>query len=145
MPKNNDSTLPDICPCGSGKTYTNCCRLLHMGETATDAEALMRSRYSAYVLQLEDYLLRTWRPDTRPAALGLAEDKPIKWLGLKVLRFEVTGENSAIVEFEARYKMNGKAEKLHEVSKFTRVNANWYYVDGEFCQDSSNGCDAKNQ
>lgn len=130
MVKNNDSTVPDTCPCGSGKTYTNCCCLLHLGETAADAEALMRSRYSAYVLQLEDYLLRTWHPDTRPAALGLAEDQPIKWLGLKVLRFEATGKDAAIVEFEAKYKVNGKAEKLHETSSFKKIGRHWYYLDG---------------
>jgi SEC-C motif-containing protein len=130
MVKNNDSTVPDTCPCGSGKTYTNCCRLLHLGETAADAEALMRSRYSAYVLQLEDYLLRTWHPDTRPAALGLAEDQSIKWLGLKVLRFEATGKDAAIVEFEAKYKVNGKAEKLHETSSFKKTDRYWYYLDG---------------
>lgn len=92
----------------------------------------MRSRYSAYVLQLEDYLLQTWHPDTRPALLGLAQDNQTKWLGLEVMRAESTGENTAVVEFVARYKVNGKAGKLHEVSRFVKMDQKWYYVDGKY-------------
>ena len=58
------------CPCGSGRAYAACCGRLHSGaENAASAETLMRSRYSAYVLKLEDYLLATWHPDTRPRQL----------------------------------------------------------------------------
>lgn len=92
----------------------------------------MRSRYSAYVLQLEDYLLQTWHPDTRPDSLDLAQDRQTKWLGLEVLRFESTGENTAIVEFVARYKINGKAEQLHEISRFVKMDKKWYYIDGKY-------------
>jgi SEC-C motif-containing protein len=90
----------------------------------------MRSRYTAYVLKLEDYLLKTWHPDTRPAALDLAKETSTKWLGLEIKRFEVTGEDTAMVEFVARYKVNGKAERLHEISKFVKLDK-WYYLDGE--------------
>lgn len=90
----------------------------------------MRSRYSAYVLGLEEYLLDTWHPSTRPQYLNLANDRT-KWLGLEVKRFEPNDE-SAIVEFIARYKINGKAEKLHETSRFKRIAQRWFYVDGEF-------------
>lgn len=90
----------------------------------------MRSRYSAYVLGLEEYLLDTWHPSTRPEYLNLANDRT-KWLGLEVKRFEPNDE-SAIVEFIARYKTNGKAEKLHETSRFKRIAQRWFYVDGEF-------------
>ena len=92
----------------------------------------MRSRYTAYVLKLEDYLLQTWHPDTRPATLDLAEDTATKWLGLEVRRFEATGDDTAIVEFVARYKVNGKAERLHEVSRFVTMDGKWYYVDEKF-------------
>lgn len=92
----------------------------------------MRSRYTAYVLQLEQYLLSTWHADTRPAALNLINDNARKWLGLTIKRSESIGENTAIVEFVARYKDGGsKAERLHEVSNFILLDR-WYYVDGRF-------------
>lgn len=88
----------------------------------------MRSRYTAYVVGLEDYLLKTWHPDTRPAALNLTEEPPIKWLDLQVKHAETKHDHSAIVEFVARYKINGKAEKIHEISQFMRIDAQWYYL-----------------
>lgn len=91
----------------------------------------MRSRYSAYVLGLEPYLLATWHPDTRPAALKLNEDDATKWLGLSIKRFEKTSQTTAIVEFVACYKVGGhKAERLHEVSQFVLTDR-WYYLSGE--------------
>jgi SEC-C motif-containing protein len=117
------------CPCGSNKTYDNCCQPYHRGLAAPTAEALMRSRYSAYVLQLEEYLLRTWHPDTRPDHLGLENYTRTKWLGLSVKRHELEEPDSAIVEFIARYKVGGKAEKLHETSRFLQINHEWFYVD----------------
>lgn len=92
----------------------------------------MRSRYTAFVLGLEDYLLQTWHPSTRPAALNLADDPPTKWLGLQIKRAVSTGETTAIVEFVARYKVAGKATRLHEISQFERIDERWYYLSGEF-------------
>jgi SEC-C motif-containing protein len=91
----------------------------------------MRSRYSAYVLKLEPYLLATWHPDTRPATLDLADDAA-KWLGLQVKKHMVESDDSASVEFIARYKIAGRAHRLHEVSQFSRQDGLWFYVDGEF-------------
>lgn len=91
----------------------------------------MRSRYTAYVLGLEDYLLKTWHPDTRPAKLGLAEEPPVKWLGLQVKHSERTGDDAATVTFVARYKIGGKAERIHEISQFSRIENRWYYLSGE--------------
>ena len=119
-----------LCPCESGKPYEKCCGIYHSGTPAPTAEALMRSRYTAYVLKLEDYLLKTWYPDTRPQALNLAEDTAIKWLGLQVKRAETISENSATVEFVARYKIGGKAERMHEISQFLRIGNDWYYLSG---------------
>jgi len=120
------------CPCGSGTAYAACCEPMHQGAPALTAEALMRSRYSAFVLGLDAYLLQTWHPATRPSSLDLdAEPRP-QWLGLEVKRFEVTGKDSAVVEFVARYKVGGKAQRLHEVSRFERIDGRWVYVDGEF-------------
>lgn len=97
----------------------------------------MRSRYSAYVLLLEDYLLATWHPDTRPRALSLMADTT-RWLGLKIVHSATdTGsdacsdENVAYVEFVARFRSGGgAAQRLHERSRFVRVDTRWYYLDG---------------
>lgn len=122
--------LNKLCPCESGLHYQQCCVLLHVGSPAPNAEALMRARYSAYVLGLEDYLLKTWHPDTRPDALNLSLDMDTKWLGLTVMRSEQTAATKAIVEFIARYKVGGaQAERLHEVSSFEYLDR-WYYVNG---------------
>ncbi len=121
-----------LCPCGSNKPYTDCCaRYVDGSEPAPTAEALMRSRYSAYTLLKEDYLLATWHSSTRPATLGLAEEAPTKWLGLEVKRHQQQDEEHAIVEFVARYKVHGRAHRLHEVSRFVREAGRWLYVDGE--------------
>ncbi|MXS82977.1 YchJ family protein [Nitrosomonas oligotropha] len=120
------------CPCGSGKPFSSCCgRYLDQNETAATAENLMRSRYSAYTLMREDYLLATWHPSTRPASLDLTGQPAQQWLGLTVKRHEQTAADQAIVEFVARYKINGRAHRLHEISRFVRENDRWVYVDGE--------------
>lgn len=92
----------------------------------------MRSRYTAFVLSLEDYLLKSWHLSTRPTQLNLAEEPPIKWLGLQIKHTENTSETTAVVEFVARYKIAGKAERLHETSQFERIDGHWYYLSGEF-------------
>ena len=119
------------CPCGSGRAYAACCGRHHRGEAAADAGSLMRSRYSAYVLGLEDYLLATWHPTTRPAALELDATPRPQWLGLTVKSHATQDERHATVEFVARYKLNGRAFRLHETSRFERMDGNWLYVDGE--------------
>lgn len=122
------------CPCGSGQPYAACCGLyIDGGQRPDTAERLMRSRYTAYTLKREPYLLRTWHDSTRPGELGLGKDGATTWLGLEVIRAEAGGAGDAqgIVEFVARYKVNGKAGRLHEVSRFTRENGQWSYVDGE--------------
>jgi SEC-C motif domain protein len=121
------------CPCGSGRTYEACCGRWHTGPLqfqAPDARALMRSRYSAYVLGLHDYLLATWHPRTRPAAL--APDEPgLKWLGLQVQRLCVQDADHATVAFVARSKLGGRAQRLVENSRFVREGGRWFYLDGD--------------
>ncbi|NBQ89858.1 MAG: hypothetical protein EBS47_03015 [Betaproteobacteria bacterium] len=122
-----------ICPCGSGLLLQACCARWHEGEQrlqAPDAQALMRSRYSAYALGRTDYLLATWHPSTRPAHLE-ALPAGLKWLGLEVRRHEATGPASAVVEFVARSKSGGKAHRLHECSRFVLEAGQWWYVDGQ--------------
>lgn len=89
----------------------------------------MRSRYTAYVLKLEDYLLQTWHADTRPAALNLNVDSAIKWIDLQINHTE-TFESTATVDFTARYKISGKAKKMREVSQFLLVESRWFYLTG---------------
>ena len=89
----------------------------------------MRSRYTAYVLMNEAYLKSTWHPGTLLESFSLLAQPDTKWLGLQVKRHESTDDNHAIVEFVARYKIHGRAHRLHEVSRFERVNGRWYYVD----------------
>jgi SEC-C motif-containing protein len=128
MKKPNPANSP--CPCG-GTSYATCCEPCHRDTPASSAEALMRSRYSAYVMKLEDYLLATWHPDTRPATLDLVHDDA-RWLGLEVKRQRQESTDTASVEFVARYKIAGRAHRLHEISRFARMDGRWFYVDGEF-------------
>lgn len=92
----------------------------------------MRSRYSAYVLRLEPYLLQTWHASTRPSHLGLAQESPSPtWLGLSVKRASHE-DDRAVVEFVARLRVGGgSARRLHETSRFVREDGRWYYVDGD--------------
>lgn len=120
------------CPCGSDKKYIDCCsRYLDKEETAPTAEALMRSRYTAYTLDREDYLLATWCATTRPASLELDNGPRSKWLGLEVKCHDSPAPDQAVVEFIARYKVNGRAHRLHEISRFVRKAGRWLYVEGE--------------
>jgi len=125
--------LPDLCPCGSKKSYTRCCQIAHNGTPAKTAEALMRSRYSAFVLGLRDYLLLSWHSSTRPRKDDLRMDDNTNWLGLKVLSTAQgqVGDSTGTVEFVARYKNNGKATRIEEVSEFVFENGQWFYVKGK--------------
>ena len=91
----------------------------------------MRSRYVAYALGLEPYLLATWHTSTRPAALDLDKESKPRWLGLTIKRHEVQDDDHAIVEFVARYKIDGRAYRLHETSRFVREDGRWFYIDGD--------------
>lgn len=139
----------DPCPCGRpqgalGKSapgtgaqtralpYADCCgRYLDHGDDAAapDAESLMRSRYTAFVCERADYLQATWHPSTRPAALDF--EPGTKWLGLEVRRHRPISDDRAEVEFVARYRVGGRAVRLHETSRFVREGGRWFYVDGD--------------
>jgi SEC-C motif-containing protein len=113
-------------------TLAACCGryLQHWLESpAPDAEALMRSRYSAFVLQHADYLRATWHVSTRPDTLDF--ESGARWLGLEVRRHQVTDPDSAEVEFVARFRLGSKATRMHEKSRFVRDNGRWFYVDGD--------------
>ncbi len=90
----------------------------------------MRSRYSAYVLQIDDYLLQSWHPDTRPESLS--HEAGTRWLGLKVVSHTPHDETHAEVRFEARYRVGGgSAVRMRENSRFVKSGGHWLYVDGD--------------
>ena len=123
-----------LCHCGNATPYASCCGSFHSGlETPATAELLMRSRYSAYVARLEDYLLATWHASTRPDALDFSEAGKTKWLGLEIKRHSAVDTNHAQVEFIARFKNGGSsAVRLHEVSDFVFEDGRWFYLSGVF-------------
>ena len=126
------------CPCGQTDVrkkplhYANCCgRFIDAFDTtpAPDAQSLMRSRYSAFVLERADYLRSTWDATTRLPDFTIQPGA--KWLGLEVRAARSTGTDSAEVEFVARYRMDGRAVRVHERSRFLRIGERWFYVDGD--------------
>jgi SEC-C motif-containing protein len=126
------------CPCGRQASkralaYVQCCgRYLDHFEAAPapDAESLMRSRYTAFVLERADYLLATWHISRRPASIEF--DPGVKWLGLEVRDRQQSDDTHAEVEFVARQKPAGSpAVRLHERSRFVREAGRWFYVDGD--------------
>lgn len=134
------------CPCG-GPSFEACCGPLLAGRAvAPTAEALMRSRYTAYSFKNEDYLKATWHPKTRPTEHIVDPNEKIQWLGLEVksaLRLRQRKADlpeqadSDTVEFVARFKIGGRAHRLHEVSRFLREPGadgvlRWFYLDGSF-------------
>jgi SEC-C motif domain protein len=123
-----------LCHCSADKTYENCCGRFHSRmKDAENAETLMRSRYSAYVLKLEDYLLATWHPSTRPVSLDFSDSGKTKWLGLQIKQHTILDDYMAQVEFIARYRTGGQsAVRLHEISDFSFENGRWFYVSGTF-------------
>lgn len=128
------------CPCGSGRPYAVCCGPCIAGEAPPEtAERLMRSRYTAYARGDLDWLRQTWHPDTCPA--DLRPDRAAQWIGLKILDTESGGpeDRRGTVEFVARYKIGGRAFRLHERSRFERLDGLWVYVDG----DLDPGADSK--
>jgi SEC-C motif-containing protein len=128
------------CPCGRrdvaglALSFAQCCdRYLadFAAAPAPDAETLMRSRYSAFVLERADYLLATWHASTRPSQVSF--DPGVKWLGLEVRDAKVIDATHAEVEFVARQRdKSGRAVRLHERSRFVREDGRWYYVDGDW-------------
>ncbi|HEY0064815.1 MAG TPA: YchJ family metal-binding protein [Telluria sp.] len=136
---------PVTCPCG-GASLASCCGPYLAGQAVPQtAEALMRSRYTAYTQRNEAYLRATWHPSTLPNEPIVQEKERLQWLGLEVksaLRLRQRkaelpeNQDADTVEFVARYKVNGRAHRLHELSRFVREDADgvarWFYLDGSF-------------
>ena len=135
------AALPKLCPCGGAPTairrkgaeaaFPDCCgRYIVQEQLPPDALHLMRSRYTAFVLENEAYLLHTWQAAFRPSSLAF--EAGAKWLGLEIKDFVQTGMNdgheTAEVEFVARVRVAGKATRLHERSRFVCQDGQWLYV-----------------
>ena len=119
------------CPCG-GADYAQCCgRFIDGDMLPITAEELMRSRYCAFTRNDENYISATWSSATRPPPPLTSPDDNAQWLGLEVRNHHSDGDR-ATVEFVARYRIQGRAHRLHEVSRFERVLGRWYYLDGTF-------------
>ena len=131
MVKKRNSAQQESCPCG-GDSLAHCCGPFISGaQHAASAEQLMRSRYSAYVLGEESYLRETWFKETRPAET--VTDKSLQWLGLEV-RQSSQQDDAATVEFVARCRVQGRGQRLHEISRFVREDGRWFYVDGNILE-----------
>lgn len=121
------------CPCASGQAYERCCGRWHAGPEyllAPTPQALMRSRFSAFVLGLPDYLLQSWHASTRPAE-PIVFDTGQHWLRLEVRHAPPAEGDHGEVEFVAISKVGGRAHRLHERSRFVREAGRWFYVDGD--------------
>ncbi len=123
------------CPCKSEKKYDECCGPYLEGvKAAPTAEALMRSRYTAYTKDDYDYVIRTCHSSTRPSAEDFDDDTAINWTGLEIVATEngLEDDDDGIVEFIARYNFNGNDLGQHERSSFVKEDGEWFYVEGDF-------------
>ncbi|MDQ6994582.1 MAG: YchJ family metal-binding protein [Mariprofundaceae bacterium] len=118
-----DSTPTMLCPCGTKKLFRDCCQPVIENDSATTAEILMRSRYSAFVIQDASYLLNTWHESTRPKDFQLGSSR---WLGLSIIKSSYNQ-----VRFEAAFYTGSKGMILKENSRFVYENEHWRYVDGD--------------
>jgi SEC-C motif domain protein len=137
--------LNPLCPCGSAIPTPQCCELYISGSaSAPTAEALMRSRYTAYSQGNVNYLVATLhpkscRPDDRPTLLRSVQ--AMRWVGLRIIKTQrgQVQDKGGIVEFVALYqpieKSNlqnmGVTHQLHERSRFVKEGEQWFYVDGD--------------
>jgi SEC-C motif-containing protein len=122
----------DRCPCGSGETYAQCCERFHLGAMAAPtAVALMRSRFSAFAVGDENYLVDSWHPSTRPNGVPL--DPQLRWIRLDIINTVAGGpfDTTGIVEFRAHYRSPETRGALHERSTFVRQGGRWFYVSGD--------------
>lgn len=117
-----------ICPCDTGHSYAECCALLHQGAQAQEPAAVMRARFSAFKLQLQDFVLASWHPDTRPAELRLSSHT--RWGRLQIHQAIQTGHQGQ-VQFDAYFFEEGRWGIQQETSLFLKESGIWYYHSGE--------------
>lgn len=123
-----------VCPCNSEKELEECCGPILAGtKLASTAEALMRSRYTAYVLEDYPHVIGSCHKTTRPAADDFADGQAVDWCGLEIKDTEFGGEDddAGIVEFVASYRAKGAVLGLHERARFVKEDGQWFYVEGD--------------
>ncbi len=130
-----------LCPCGSKKTYENCCGLyIEKAQVPETPEQLMRSRYTAYSLAKIDYIKQTMKGK---ALIGFDElnakrwAQNVTWLGLEVIQTPSVSGNIGFVEFAARFLENNRIKTIHERSEFHKEDGYWFYISGSIPQSSS--------
>ena len=126
--------IDELCPCGRAVAFAECCEpIVHGERAAPTAEALMRSRYTAFALGEVDHLSRSWHPTTRPKRIHLGDDGGRRWDRLEVVATTGGGllDQEGTVEFRAHHRdVDGGHGTLHEVSRFVRHDGTWTYLDG---------------
>lgn len=127
----------DLCPCGSGSSYGECCQPIIFGtKDAPTAESLMRARYTSYVVGAIDFIVDTCTKNggERDIDRKATEDwsRNSDWHGLKILRTEKGGENDTegVVEFEASYTLRHMKDRHHETANFKKIGGKWLYDSG---------------
>jgi SEC-C motif-containing protein len=132
------------CPCGSEKSYQQCCAIFHKGVSNPNTpEELMRSRYSAFALNKFEYIKNTMSGKAAQGFIADPEEQTqssSQWLGLDVIKSynDKKNSNRAFVEFRALYTFEGATSILHELSEFTKINGRWFYTSGETKKSSRN-------
>ncbi len=127
------TSLTNNCLCDSNLPYTQCCELLHTGQShATTAKALMCSRFTAYAMHNGDYLLQTWDISTRPEAIDFSKETG-EWTSLAIISTKKGAEKDSkgIVEFKAYFTQDGAAQVMNEISRFVKKQGHWFYLDGK--------------
>lgn len=130
----------NLCPCRSNETYKNCCQPFHQQQVKPKTcEQLMRSRYSAFCLQLGEYLFSTYHPDYRGELTVLAlSEKTLDWKNLDIIKTESLID-TGFVEFKAWYLDNGELNFHHEHSNFVKDHDQWLYCDGIYYPNEKSG------
>jgi len=133
-----------VCPCGSNLQYDFCCRIFHDNiKIPLTAESLMRSRFTAYAMKNEAYLLETWEESKRPKEIGFSKEIA-EWTKLEIVNTKKGKEKDSkgIVEFKAYYTQDDETYVMNEISRFIKSSGRWLYTDGSVKPVSKQGKNA---
>jgi len=120
------------CLCGSDEHYASCCQPFHQNtKNPLTAALLMRSRFTAYAMKNEEYLLQTWDISKRPKEINFAKETA-EWTKLEILKTKKGEEKDSkgIVEFKAYYTQDNQDYVMSEISRFKKTAGRWVYLDG---------------
>lgn len=133
IPPNNE------CPCGSFKKYKKCCKVFHIGQNPKTAEQLMRSRFTAFILNDADYIINTTHNKNQDYTLNTESwrkdiinfSKNTDFIKLEILE-NIEGKDQSFVKFKATITQDNLDASFTENSRFLKINNKWFYVDGTF-------------